>query len=81
MLENRESFGAEFLQAVFENLETFVVFALTAVVQGLGGVKTVFDIGFGDVEQNGGFDFVAGAGSNRHDLIFFAGPTADARED
>ncbi len=81
MLENRESFGAEFLQAVFENLETFVVFALATVVQSLGGVKTVFNIGFGDVKQNSGFDFVTGAGGNRHDLIFFAGPTTDARED
>ena len=63
---------AEFPEAVFEDIEIFIVEAVATIIQSFGGFKTPFDIGFGDIEENDGFDFVATAGGDRHNLIFFA---------
>lgn len=77
MLEDGKSFLVEFLEAGLENGEIFVVFAGAAVIENFGFLETTFNIGFGDIEDDGGFDFVAGTCGDRHDLVFFAVPAAD----
>lgn len=81
ILEDGCGFGAEFLEAGLENLEVFVVKAVAAVVENFGLVEAAGDVGFGDVEDDGGFDFVAGAGGDGNDLVFLAVPAADGGED
>lgn len=77
MLKNWEGFVMEFFESGVEGFEIFVVGTFTAVVEDLRSVETLFDIGFTDIEDDDGFDFMTTTRSNGHDLIFFTLPAAN----
>lgn len=79
-LEDWESFGTELLEASLENLKILVILAVAAIIENFGFMEAFFNIGFGNIENDGGFDFMTGAGGDGHDLIFFAGPAANRGE-
>lgn len=72
-----EGFLAELLEAVAEGGDVLIVLAGAAIAEHLGGLPAVLDVGFGDIEEDDGFDWVTtGLGSSYHG-IFLAGPAAD----
>ncbi len=77
MLQDWKGFFAKFLKTSLENFKIFIVSAIAAIADFLGFAKTVFNIGFGDIKDDGGFNVVTSAGGDRYDLIFFAVPTTD----
>lgn len=79
--ENRESLGAEFVEAVAERLEVLVVLAGAAVTEGFGGLPAELNVGFGDIEKDDGLNLVAGFAGGCHNGVLFAGPAPDGRED
>lgn len=54
---------------------------VAAVLKDFGFIEAVFNISFADVENDGGFDFMATTCCNGHNLVFFTLPTTDRRED
>ena len=60
-----------------ESEDILIVFAVAAVADDFGSLPAVFDVGFGDIEENDGFDGVAGGGGGIDDGVFFAGPAAN----
>lgn len=81
IFNNRKGFFAEFLETGVESGEILVVLARAAIVDGFGGFEATFDIGFGDVEDNGGFNVVVGLSGSGDNRIFFAVPATDRRKD
>lgn len=77
MLEYGDGFGAKFFDAGAESGEFLVVFTVATVAESFGSVPTILDIGFGNIEEQDGFDFVARLFGGGHNGIFFAGPAAD----
>ena len=65
------------LKSGAEDVETLVVGTIAAVAKNFGLFKALLGGSLGKIKDDGGFDFVASASSNRHNLIFFACPTAD----
>lgn len=77
MSEDWECLGAEFCKSGTKSPDVVIVFALATIVESLGGFEAGFDIGFGNVEPDDGFDFVTSVCGGIHNGSFFAGPTAD----
>ncbi len=63
-----------------EGLKVFVIGAIATVVEDFGGVEAFLNIGFANIKDDDGFDFVTGARGDRHNLVFFTLPAADGRE-
>ena len=79
--DDGEGFVAEFGEAVTKDLHVAIVGAGATVAENLGGFEARFDIGFGNVQNDDSLDVVAGGGSGKQNLVFFARPTSDRRED
>lgn len=60
-----------------KDLEVSVVLAFAAVLEDFRFLKTLFDVGFADVEYDDSFDFVTCASGDGHDLVFLALPASD----
>ena len=75
--DDGHGFGAEFLDTSAKNFRIAVVGAAAAVLQDLDLFPAGEDIGFGNVEQEDGFDFVTGGLGRGYDGLLFAAPAAD----
>ena len=80
VLDDWHGFFTKFFDAGFKDVDIDIVFAFATVVELFCGFETLFDVGFGDVQNNNGFNFVSSAGGDGHDLVFFAFPATDRRE-
>ncbi len=80
VFQNGHGFRAKFFNAPAKCVDASVVFAIATIADSFGGIEASLDISLGDVEENGGFDSVAGGGGGVYDGEFFAFPAADAAE-
>ncbi len=80
VLNNWESFFAEFFETIMKNFQIFIISALATVIEDFSFVEAFLDVSFGNIEDNCSFNFMAGASGNGHDLVFFAIPTTDRRK-